>query len=183
MPLIQSFIRPWSGHAVRHLPKGARDAYDFSHTGLADDNRWNIRGDPTLYLARDKDVALAEWARHLQVDRSPLLAGYTKTRQVYRFEVRLRHTLDLGDPQVWKELSLEDAPYCFLDKAMARATATFVRKTTAAEAVFVPSAAFLDQLNKWVLAVFLEKLPENPRSFLSSVVEDGQFTINSGFIS
>lgn len=172
-------IRPWFGHAVRHLPEGAYDVYDFSRAGLADNNRWNVRGERTLYLACDQDVALAEWARHLQVDRSPTLAGYVKRRQVYRFEVQLRHTLDLCDPQVWRGLSLEDAPACFLDKAIARATATFIRNTTKVGAIFVPSAAFLDQLDKWILVVFLEKLPNDTRRFLPSVVEDGEFTIGS----
>lgn len=113
------------------------------------------------------------------MDRSPALAGYVNRRQVYRFEVRLGHTLDLCDPRVWQGLSLEYAPACFLDKAIARATATFIRNTTRTGAIFVPSAAFLDQLDKWILVVFLEKLPNDTRRFLPSVMEDGEFIIDS----
>ena len=92
---VQEFIQPWSGQAVRHIPQGPHDVYDFSRAGLAADNRWNSQGDPTLYLARDRGVALAEWARHLREERSPLLAQYAKKRTVYRFRVELQHTLDL----------------------------------------------------------------------------------------
>ena len=174
---LQAFIQPWSGQAVRHLPEGPQDIYNFSRAGLADDNRWNRQGEPTLYLARDKDVALAEWARHLRVDRDPGLAKHAKRRKVYRFEVRLGHTLNLGDAKVWQRFSLENAPHCFLDKAIARATAEFVRRTTPAEAIFVPSVAFLDQLDKWVLVVFLEKRPGDLHRFLPSAVEDGEFSV------
>ena len=113
------------------------------------------------------------------MDRAPTLARYAKRRKVYRFEVRLGHALNLCDAKLWRLFSLEGVPHCFLDKAIARATAEFVRRTTPAEAIFVPSAAFLDQLDKWVLVVFLEKLPGDPRRFLPSALEDGEFTVTS----
>jgi len=174
---VQEFIQPWSGQAVRHIPQGPHDVYDFSRAGLAADNRWNRQGDPTLYLACDRSVALAEWARHLREERSPLLAQYAKKRTVYRFRVELQHTLDLRRPEVWQALSLAQAPQCFLDKHLARATADFVRRTTAAEAVFVPSMAFLDQLDQWVLVIFLEKLPSDVYRFLPSVEQEGNFAV------
>lgn len=49
--MLQSFIQPWLGYAVRHIPNGSYDVYDFSRAGLAVDNRWNVQGEPTLYLA------------------------------------------------------------------------------------------------------------------------------------
>ena len=164
---------------MRHIPDGPFDIYDFSRAGLATDNRWNIQGEPTLYLARDRDVALAEWARHLDVDRAEALAPLTRRRKVYRFEIVLDHVLNLCDPITWQALSLTGAPEIFLDKAVARATAQFIRHTTPAVAIFTPSVAFLDQLGQWVLAIFLEKLKGSIRETLPTVTDDGYFTLST----
>lgn len=172
--MLQPFIQPWSGYGVRHIPDGSYNVYDFSRA-VAIDNRWNLQGEPTLYLASEKDVALGEWARHFKVERSAGLVKKVKRRKVYRFEVTLKYTLNLCDAKVWQVLSLQDAPICFLDKAIARATAQFIRKTTQVEAIIVPSVVFLDQMDKWVLVVFLEKLPSEPYQFLPKAVEDGFF--------
>ena len=52
---LQSYIQPWAGNAVRHIPKiavGQYDIYDFSYAGRSAENRWNRQGEPTLYLAK-----------------------------------------------------------------------------------------------------------------------------------
>ncbi|ELR98414.1 RES domain-containing protein [Gloeocapsa sp. PCC 73106] len=178
---LQDYIRPWSGYAVRHIPDRPEqpyDIYNFSYCGVSNENRWNIAGEPTLYLAKEKDIALAEYARHFRVDRTPSLAAKTYRRLVYRFEVRLNCVLDLTKAEVWQELSLEDAPECFAEKTIARATANFIRNTTTIQAIIVPSLAFLDNLEQWCLVLFLEKLPRDTREFLPSVVADGVFQIS-----
>jgi RES domain-containing protein len=178
---LQAFIQPWSGDAVRHIPDTPGriyDIYDFSYAGRSSENRWNLAGEPTLYLAKEKNVALAEYARHFQVNRTPGLAAKTYRRKVYRFTVWLMHVLDLRRPEVWSALSLQDAPDCFKDKAVAKATAGFIRSTTLTQAILVPSAAFLDDLDQWCLVIFLEKLPSEPRRFLPNVCEDGYFEIS-----
>lgn len=175
--MIESLLRPWRGEVVRHLPEGPHDPLDFRYAGLAADNRWNAAGQPTLYLARDRGVALAEMARHLRDDRTPRLMRQANRRQVYRFTLSFEHTLDLTDPAVCAALSIPDAPQRFLHKPAARATAQFIRELTRAQAVFVPSVAFLDRPEAWVLAVFLEKLPNNPREFIASVTPDGAFAV------
>jgi RES domain-containing protein len=176
---IEKHIKPWSGHAVRHLPDvSGLDIYDFSRCGKNDENRWNVSGEPTLYLAKDKAVALAEFARHFKENRTPGLAGMTLPRKVYKLKVKLKHVLDLRGPKACRELSLANAPDCFLEKSVARATAHFIRNTTPAEALLVPSIAFLDDLKKWCLVLFLEKLPEDPRKFLQSAKAEGTFKIS-----
>jgi RES domain-containing protein len=181
MPL-SPFIVPWSGFAVRHFPEprpGATlDPLDFTWCGKSAENRWNLQGEPTLYLAMEKDVALAEFARHFLVNRSPGLAKQTNRRKVYRFEVTLSHTIDLRNPAVCRALSLKKAPVCFTDQRVARATAGFLRNTTPVEAIFVPSIAFLDDPTKWCLVVFLENLGPNPRSAFKSPRVDGYFRIS-----
>ena len=170
---------PWQGQAIRHLPEGPFNPYDFSRAGLADNNRWNTRGEPTLYLACDAAIALAEWARHLHTERSPELARLARRRAVYRFQLNLTQVLDLRSPEVWTALSLTGAPRCFLDKSIARACAQFIRKTTPATAFLAPSVAMLDQLERWVLVVFLEKLGEDIHQYLPSVEPAGYFSISS----
>lgn len=180
MPL-QDYIQPWTGYAVRHIPDRPTqpyNIYDFRYCGLSNENRWNVAGEATLYLAKEKDVALGEYARHFQVDRTSTLAAKTYRRLVYRFEVKLDYALDLTQAEVWQELSLQDAPDCFKEKAIARATANFIRNTTIAQAIIVPSVAFLDNLEQWCLVLFLEKLPNNPYDFLPSVAPDGVFQIS-----
>jgi hypothetical protein len=80
--------------------------------------------------------------------------------------------IDLRQAPVWDELSLGNAPHCFLEIDVARATAGFIRKTTNAQGMLVPSMGFLDQLDRWCLVVFLEKLGD-PKSFISSVTNTG----------
>ncbi|MBE9190673.1 RES domain-containing protein [Gloeocapsopsis crepidinum LEGE 06123] len=179
MPL-QTYISPWSGYAVRHIPDNpgkTYDIYDFRYCGRSNENRWNVAGEPTLYLAKEKDVALAEYARHFKVNRTRSLANQTYRRQVFRFRVELECVLDLTNPEVWSALSLEKAPDCFKDKTIARSTANFIRNTTSTQAIVVPSIAFLDNLEQWCLVVFLEKLLPETRNFLPSVEADGFFQI------
>jgi RES domain-containing protein len=177
---IQSYVRSWEGNAVRHIPKlavGQYDIYDFSYAGRSAENQWNLQGEPTLYLAKEKNVALAEYARHFKIDRTPQLARQAQERAVYRFDVRLERVVNLCQPEVWQELSLTNAPDCFKNRDVARACANFIRYTTTATAIFVPSMAFLDDLEQCCLVLFLEKLPADVREFLPDVMTDGTFRI------
>ncbi len=87
----------------------------------------------------------------------------------------MEYTLDLRDPAVCAALALTNAPYCFLDRDIARATARFVRRTTPAQALLVPSVALFDQPDRFALVLFLEQLPREPRAFITSVQPDGVF--------
>ena len=177
---ISSLVRAWSGSAIRHLPDNPGlklDVYDFSYCGRSAENRWNNAGEPTLYLAEGKKVALAEFARHFEISRALSLAPLIYRRKVFRFEVKLERVLDLRDAGAWDVLSLTGAPDCFKEVAVARATANFVRKTTLVQAMLVPSVAFLDDLDRWCLVLFLEKLPADSAAFLPSVRPDGFFHI------
>lgn len=179
--LLQTLVTPWTGHAVRHIPAPPHrtyDIYDFRYCDRSHENCWNVAGEPTLYLAKEKNVALAEYARHFQVDRTPTLAAQIYRRKVYRFQVKLEATLDLCDPQVCQALSLANTPESFADKTIARAVAHFIRHTTRVEGIFVPSLAFSDNRQQWCLVIFLEKLPKNPQAFLPTVTEDGYFQVS-----
>jgi RES domain-containing protein len=163
-------LTPWHGSTLRHVPAGARiDVLDFRYAGRGPASRWNMPGQPTLYLAGDEGVLVAEWGRHFVVNRTTALRHQTVERAVYTLDLALDAVLDLRDPRVLETLSIAQAPHCFTDLAFARATAQFVRSTTAAQALLVPSMCFLDDLSRWCLVVFLDKLPPDPRAYITAV--------------
>jgi len=139
---------------------------DFGLVGRATDNRWNTQGEPTLYLAGDPGVVIAKWGRNFGSRRASEVGSSSFIRSVYRLTLRLRHVLDLRDPIVVGALNLSGCPECFLDRQSARTTAHFLRTTTEAQAMLVPSIAFLDDLTRWNLVVFLEKLPTDSASWI-----------------
>lgn len=159
---------------MRHVPAGSPfGVLDFRFAGQSADNRWNEQGSPTLYLAGDEGVLIAEWGRHFAVQRAPGLQQVAVERRVYRLELALDHVLDLRSNAICAELSLLNAPHCFADHRVARATAQFVRTTTAAQAVLVSPMGFLDDPARWCLVVFLETLPADPERYISAVAPCG----------
>lgn len=175
---IDRFLLPWSGHTYRHVPAGSNvDVLDFRFAGRGRGNRWNYEGERTLYLAGDDAVATAEFGRHLEIDRGADLRLVPQLRQIFRLSLVIDRLLDLRDPRVVDALSLAVAPRLFLDKAVARATARYVRTITPAQGILVPSAAFIDEPEHWVLALFLENLPDDPRRFIQDAVPDGTLRI------
>jgi RES domain-containing protein len=176
------FLKPWSGTACRHISDGAAyDILDFRLAGRNHENRWNVYGEPTLYLASDHRVAIAEFARHFHEDVSPpggrseRIIRRAVARRIYDLNIRIEHTLDLRDASLCAALSLENAPYCFLDRAIARATAQFLRQTTPAQAILVPSMALFDQAERYTIVLFLDKLSTEPHTFITAVEPDGVF--------
>lgn len=173
MTSLSAYLRSWSGSALRHIPAGVKlDVLDLRFAGRGAENRWNEPGEPTLYLAGDAGVLIAEWGCHFAIERTPELRRQTVERAVYTLDLSIDSVIDLRDPRVTASLSLDNAPYCFTDRTVARATARFVRGTTAAQALVVPSMGFLDDLDRWCLVAFLDKLPD-PRGFVSAVTPYG----------
>jgi RES domain-containing protein len=170
---LSAYLTRWSGDAYRHVPAGAgMDVLDFRYAGRGAENRWNEPGHPTLYLAGDEGVLIAEWGRHFAVNRTPALQNAVVERAVFRLTLEIDQLLDLRAPEVCRALSLTDAPACFTDIGVARATAHFIRRTTAARAMLVPSIGMIDRLDRWCLVFFLEKLPD-PTSFITCVTTCG----------
>ncbi len=167
--MVADFLHPWRGTAIRHIPAHSRfDVLDTRFAGLAADNRWNEAGEPTLYLAGDLAVALAEYARHLRDDVGISGTPLIHERAVYQIDVRVDAVLDLRDPQIRSAIGLRGGARRFLDRGAARATARFLRLTTSAEGLLVPSVAFLDDLSRWNLVLFLDKLPADVTSYMSA---------------
>jgi len=106
------------------------------------------------------------------------LARARNARQVYRLDLRLERLLDLRDSRVLMELALDGAPACFLDKPTARRAAQHVRLASAAQGILVPSMAFLDEPTRWALVLFLDKLPADPRAYITAVAAEGAFLVD-----
>lgn len=176
---LSSFLKSWSGPTFRHIPADSPyGVLDFRFAGQGDRNRWNHKGQPTLYLASDYAVAVTEFGRHLERDRSREIARRSIARQVYRLQVAVERVLDLTDACLCASLSLSNAPSCFLDVGVAQATAEYLRQTTAAQGLIVPSIAFLDDTTRWVMVLFLDKLPSDCRQFVLSVDHYAEFGIS-----
>lgn len=177
--MVADHVRPWRGVGYRHVPVGSRiGVLDTRYAGLSGENRWNVAGEPTLYLAGDVGVAVAEFARHYRERRTARLELRRTERALYRLDLRVAAALDLRLPTVRSALGLRGGPSRFLDISVARAVAHYVRATTSAEALIVPSIAFLDDPSRWNLALFLEKLPEDLTTFIG-VTREGTLTLMS----
>jgi RES domain-containing protein len=170
---LDAYLHPWIGSALRHVSASHDvDPLDFSWAGRSSLNRWNGPDQPTLYLAGDESVLITEWGRHFYTQSTPGAEYRTQQRRVLRFHLAIDHMLDLRDQAIWNELSLDDAPACFLNISMARVISDFIRTTTAAQGLIVPPVGLLDQPNRWNLVLFLEKLPE-PARFVTRVTPQG----------
>lgn len=177
-----AFLKPWTGTACRHISDGATyDILDFRLAGQGKNNRWNVYDEPTLYLASDHRVAIAEFARHFEDDtsqrmrRPEVIGRRAVARRIYDLYMQIEYALDLRDPALCAALLLDNTPYCFLDREVARVTARFIRQTTRAQALLVPSMALFDQPDRYAIVLFLDKLPTEPRAFITSVQPDGVF--------
>ena len=134
------------------------------------DNRWNHAGEPTLYLASDLGVAVGEYSRHLQLNRSPLQSPRTTHRRFYQLSVEAEAVLDLRDARLCGALRLENEDggiRWYFDKKRSRAVGAYLRHVTQAKGLLVPAMTALDDPEKWNLVLFLDKLPADPRAFLS----------------
>jgi RES domain-containing protein len=167
--VIAAHIRPWGGVGVRHIPADSPyGVLDTRFAGRVGDNRWNRAGDPTFYVASDRGVALAEFARHFRERQDAALVPLAVERVLYQLSVGVQASLDVREPTVRSALGLYGGARRFLDAEVARATATFIRRTTSAEALLVPSVAFLDDPARWNIVLFLEKLPPDLSMFIKA---------------
>lgn len=152
--------RPWIGTAFRHIPaRGERDVLDFHYAGRQPDNRWNVPPEPTLYLAGDPGILIAEWGRHFPSVFDDDLLRTTIERSVFRLSLRLERVVDLRDPATIAGRIPDVSPAWLTDRHLARLVARSYRATGIIQALIVPSIAFLDDLTRWNLVVFLDTLP------------------------
>jgi RES domain-containing protein len=117
-----------------------------------DGNRWSAPGEPTIYLASDLGVALAEFARHAPTHQP--VDG-----RVWAVELELTSTVDLRRVDVRARLGVGDDPAWFLDRDRCRSLAHKLRTDGAIDGLIVPSVAMLDQDARFNVVVFVDRLP------------------------
>ena len=169
-------VEPWQGTAFRHVPQGRRPL-DTSRAGLGR-SRWSMPGQQTHYLASSREVAAAEWLRHLA--DAGVAAGAAGAsvppRDLWEVTCGLRRTIDFRDATNQAELSIDDMAKLVLDPVAARALATFVRSALDVEAIWVPSVAFLDRADQGNLVIFLDRL-DRPLADLATERLLGRLTL------
>jgi RES domain-containing protein len=160
--------RPWIGTAYRHIPAGsARDVLDFRLAGQQPDNRWNGPREPTLYLAGDPGIMIAEWGRHFPAVFDEAMLPAAIERSVFRLSLRLEHVVDLRDPASIAARVPDSATTWFTNRDLARLVAHSFRAQGTVQALIVPSIAFLDDLTRWNLVVFLDTLPTDASTWIT----------------
>ena len=111
-------------------------------------NRWNVEGEPTVYLSGAPGLALIESGRHAED-----LAG-----ESYLFEVDMRIPLvvDLRDARVRRLLGLPPDATWVLDRDQTRAAASALRHSGMCDALLVPGAGTIDQPDQWNAVIWAD---------------------------
>ena len=173
MSAVGPELQPWIGVGYRHIRAGAgHDVLDFRFAGFGENNRWNKAGSPALYLAGDSGIVVAEWGRHLTGNIAPG-TPLSSQRVVYRLKVRLDSVMDLRLEHNVEALGFSWSPAWFLDSKVTRSLAEHIRAQGPAQAIIVPSIAFIDDHARWNLVVFLDKVPADTSEWVISTESIG----------
>ena len=140
--------RPFAATAVCSGPVVERLAVDsiVSSSG----NRWSADGEPTLYLAGDAGIALAEVGRHWSPDDGPT--------RLWQVRVELAAAIDLRDDATRTALGVPADPAWFLDRERCQQVGSRLRRLPRCDGLIVPSVAFLDDRSRWNAVVFVDCL-------------------------
>lgn len=76
-------------------------------------------------------------------------------------------------PAFLRRCGIEPRPDWFADRSSARRIAPVARRTATAQAIIVPSIAFIDDHSRWNLVVFLDKVSENTSEWIVSTESIG----------
>ncbi len=160
---VADHVFPFRGMGWRHVPAGTPfGPLDTRIAARSSENRWNLAGEPTLYLARDPGLVIAEFGRHIRTNRNESLVEVIRPRQHYRIELALDQVIDLRSAESRSALGLDADPAVFVYLDIARSTAGFLRHAIGVEAILAPSMALFDQPRSWMMALFIENLGDGP---------------------
>src|SRR5688500_9251387 len=114
----------FAGAAFRSVPETGPFDPEALVSRDDEDDRWNRPGGPTLYLALDIGVAIAEAGRHLEMDTS----SERSCQRIMRLAINAQGIVDLRDPHSAAALGIRN-PLDILDRKRARAVAARLRGT------------------------------------------------------
>ncbi len=145
-------VRPFEGDLYCHAP--ADRPFDVEALAREDDgeDRWSAPGTSTIYLAGDRLVAAAEYARHGPRD------DRGDQRRLVKLRVRGVRLLDVRDPAVQTGLGDEDDPIAWLDPDRARDAGRRIREAGICDGLIVPSMAFVDRADVFNVVLFREAI-------------------------
>src|SRR5699024_1359256 len=118
-----------------------------------------------------------ELTRHFDRDRASELSELVQTRRIFELDLELTRIFDLTESAGIAALGITNAPSCFLDRAVARATAGFLREVIGVEAILAPSIVFLDQPEHRNLVLFLERLEQPLDACVRHIAPAGSFQL------
>jgi RES domain-containing protein len=145
---VAALLVPWSDEA---FCTGPRDQpLDLRLLVTREGNRWSGNDEPTVYLAGDPGVAMAELGRHWGERDAPAA--------VWSLRVDLAAVIDLREPAAQRSLGLPDDPAWILDVEGCRAMASGLRERGDCDGIIVPSAAVVDDPARWNAVIFVERL-------------------------
>lgn len=170
-PALVSF----AGDAYRAAPGDQPFDVDALVSRDDDKDRWNRPGEPTIYLALDPGVALAEAGRHLHDS-----VGTGGCQMLVRLRIRADGLVDLRDAANRRQLGVEGGPAAFLDRSRAREIAGRLRRRPGCRGLLTPSMALIDQPERGNLVLFAERLPGGPRDVVVGHEEIGRLEVIAG---
>jgi len=145
---VSAHLAPWSGITFCTGPRD--ESLDVARLVTRDSNRWSDNDEPTLYLAGDPGVAMAELGRHWGERGAPAA--------VWSLRVDLAAVIDLREPAAQRSLGLPEDPAWILNVEGCRAMAAGLRERGDCDGIIVPSAAVVDDPSRWNAVIFVERL-------------------------
>ena len=136
-----------------------------------DGNRWNDRGQPTVYLTGDPGLTLIEAGRHIGGSADGGIDGV-----VWALRVEVADILDLRRADVCKALGL-DEPYWFLDRVGCQGLVGALRGTGACAGILTQSAGLPDVPDRWNLVLFADRLSRPLSDIVSRPERLGSFRL------
>ncbi len=177
-------VRPWHGRVYRHLPGGSPyGPLDTRFARRARENHWNRSGEPTLYLATDRAMLIDEFARHIRRERAPDLADDLPARRMFDIDIALDRVYDLTNHAAIAELGIDNAPACFRERVVARATSSFLRDVIGVEAIIAPSNMNPHRTGSRFLIVFLDRLDQPLSEAVTAIASSESFQLARSRIS
>jgi RES domain-containing protein len=171
----RQLLTAWHGIAFCHVPADEPARLDRLVTSDGSDDRWNRRGEPTLYLALDLGTAVGELARH--VDLAPGTPAWR--RRILGLSIEVDGLADLRRADIRAEFGINGEPAAFRDREVARNVAGRIRQDDACAGLLVPSMTFLDDPARGNIVVFVDRFPGGINDIVRATVDSGLVELRS----
>jgi RES domain-containing protein len=170
---VEAAVQPYGGLVYCHVPASSPFAVDALAKRDDGHDRWGTPGEKTVFLASDPAIAVVEFARH----REP--GSPDDERRLMRLRLRAVTVLDVRQAPVAEAVGMP-SPGLVVDRELARRIAADVRFTGICQGLIVPSAGFVDRLDRTNVILFAEHLGRDLSDILSEPEEVGRISVAGG---